>query len=128
MDARFTIDVDSARHLVRLTLGGFFLPADVERFRIARDGAHRQLRCAPNQHVTIADISAMNIQGQDSVMAFAGVIGQPESRSRRIAFVVGRSLATKQLQRIVTGDSARFFSDIAEALAWVLDERGARAA
>jgi hypothetical protein len=120
MDARFSIDVDPRRDLVRITLAGFFKPADVERFLAARDEAHRKLACAPNAHVTLADVREMAIQSQDAVAAFGALLADPRHRSRRLAFVFASSLARNQLLRAAEGRGAKLFGTIEEAEAWLL--------
>lgn len=120
MDAHFEIRVDAQRDLVHITLSGFFLAEDIARFQAARDTAHARLRCAPNRHVTITDIREMKVQAQESVMAFASLLSDPTQRSRKLAFIVGPSLARSQLMRAATGRSdTRFFGDPHSARAWL---------
>ncbi|MGR6329932.1 hypothetical protein ACU5AX_12765 [Sphingomonas sp. XXL09] len=125
MHATFDITVDPGRALVRIVMAGFFEPQDVARFVAARDLAHRRITCAPNQHVTLVDIRHMAIQSQDIVARFQAVLGAPATRSRRIAFVVGASLARKQIVRAAEGRGARFFLDPAEAEAWLMQPEAA---
>lgn len=120
--ADFSITVDVQRSLVRMTMSGFFAADDIARFVQARDAAHRQLLSAPNQHVTLVDIREMQIQAQDSVAAFQRVLANPVIRSRRLAFVVARSLARLQVQRAADTRDAAYFADVADAERWLLDE------
>ncbi|WP_156348101.1 hypothetical protein [Sphingomonas sp. Leaf231] len=115
-----SFDVEPARDLVRITLTGFFTPDDVARFVAARDAAHAQLRCAPNAHATLVDMRAMQIQSQATVEAFQRVLGDPRMASRRLAFVVARSLARLQIKRAAAEREASFFTAIEDAEAWVL--------
>lgn len=128
MDARFAIDVDPHRDLVRITLAGFFTPADVQRFAAARDAAHRRLACAPNRHLTLADVREMAIQTQEAVAAFAAVLADPRYQSRKLAFVFASSLARNQLLRAAQGRGAGLFAEPAEAEAWLLADDAAAAA
>ncbi len=108
---------------MRITMSGFFDPAHIHRFANARDEAHRSLRSRPNQHVTLVDIREMQIQSQDSVTAFQRLLGDPASRSRKIAFVVTRSLARMQLKRAVADRSAGYFDEnIDAAERWLLED------
>ncbi|VVT13045.1 conserved hypothetical protein [Sphingomonas sp. EC-HK361] len=125
--ADFSIVVDPQQSLVRITLAGFFEADEIARFTQARNTAHRQLLSAPNQHVTLVDIRDMQIQAQDSVAAFQRVLADPASQSRRIAFVVARSLARLQAQRAAADRGAAYFADVAEAERWLLDESAAAA-
>jgi hypothetical protein len=52
MTAKFSIDVEPNRDLVRITMSGFFQHADIAEFVEARRIAHQALRCAPNAHLT----------------------------------------------------------------------------
>lgn len=119
MMPRMSFDVEPERDLVRITLAGFFTPADVDRFVAARDAAHAQLRSAPNAHVTLVDMRAMQIQSQETVAAFQRVLTDPRAVSRRLAFVVARSLARLQIKRAAAEREAAYFTTIEDAEAWV---------
>lgn len=120
MGARFSIDVDVVRDLVRVTLAGTFAPADVARLIATRDTAHEHLRCAPNRHVTLVDIRTMRIQEQDTVAAFRQMLADPHKAARRLAFVVSPSLARLQARRAAGDRVAMFFTTIEDAERWVL--------
>jgi len=122
MKAEFSFKVEPARDLVRIRMAGFFRPADIAAFLEARRVAHRKLRCPPNAHVTLTDIRGMDIQSQDIVDAFQAMLAAPEYRSRRLAFVVGYTLARAQAIRALESRAARWFNDPAEAEAWLLAE------
>jgi len=128
MSAEFHIDVDSARNLVRITMSGFYSAADIEAFLVAREAAHRRLACAPNAHLTLNDLRGMKIQSQDAVVAFRRLLADPAYRSRRLAFVIDRTLARAQLERALADRDARCFSSCEEAEAWLLEGRVNRAA
>ncbi|WP_114951869.1 hypothetical protein [Sphingosinicella terrae] len=119
MSAHFTIDVDPARDLVRISMSGLFEEADIERFLEARRLAHARLVCPPNCHVTLNDLRDMKIQPQDSVAAFRQMLSDPHYRSRRLAFVVAPTLAKMQLLRAIGGRNARFFEHPEEAEDWL---------
>jgi hypothetical protein len=119
MSADFAIDVDAARDLVRIRMSGFFTPEDIDAFLAARAVAHTQLRCGSNQHLTLNDLSDMKIQSQDSVEMFRAMLADPAYRSRRLAFVIGRTLARTQLQRALDRRTARCFDDSWAAEAWL---------
>jgi hypothetical protein len=123
MTPSFLIEVDAGRSLVRISLSGFFNPDDVNRFVEARDDAHRQLRCGPNEHLTLVDIRDMQIQSQDIVEAFATMLSKPECKSKRIAFIVTQSLARLQIKRAASGRGAGYFNDDPVAAeAWLLGD------
>lgn len=120
MDGRFDIHVDPVTSLVRIDLAGFFTVETLERFVATRAMAYQQLRCRPNQHLSLTDIRGMKIQSQEIVAAFGAILADPAYRSRRLAFVVASSLARMQLQRAIGTRDARCFTDPEEAERWVL--------
>jgi hypothetical protein len=122
MSAEFSIQVDPQNDLVRIRMAGFFRQADIAEFLEARRQAHEQLSCAPNAHLTINDIRGMSIQSHDVVDAFRAMLAAPEYRSRRLAFVVGYTLARSQAIRALESRAARWFEDPAKAEAWLFAE------
>jgi hypothetical protein len=121
MSATYSIHAEPERDLVRITMAGLFTPEDIEGFYKARDLAHAKLTCGRNAHLTINDLRGMKIQPQESVAGFQQMLGAPEYRSRRLAFVIGRTLARSQLQRALAGrgPDTRCFDSVAEAEAWL---------
>lgn len=103
-------------------MSGLFTPEDVARFLAARHEAHAALGCAPNRHLTLNDVREMNIQPQQTVAAFHALLAGSEHRSRRLAFVVGPTLARSQLMRALAGRHSRCFGTVAEAEAWLFEE------
>lgn len=122
MAGSYSFDIDERRDLVLMTLGGFFSPGEIEAFDDARRLAYRQLRCAPNQHVTLIDMRETVIQSQDAVDAFTRSIGDPETRSRKVAFVVSKSLARLQVKRVAADRDAGYFTTLADAERWLFGE------
>jgi len=120
MKAKFDISVDVERSLVRMTMSGFFSSEDIAQFVIARDVAHHLLRCRANEHLTLVDIREMDIQAQDCVVAFQRVLANPSKVSKRLAFVVARSLARMQIKRAADNRDASYFSEADEAEHWLL--------
>ncbi|MEP9358608.1 hypothetical protein [Sphingomonas sp. KR3-1] len=119
MSAEFSFDVDPARSLVRIRMSGFFAPEDIAAFLAARTEAHARLTCGPNQHFTINDLRDIKIQAQESVELFRDLLADPAYRSRRLAFVIGKTLARTQLQRALDRRCARCFDDPWAAEAWL---------
>lgn len=127
MSADFSFQVDPSRDLVRIRMGGFFTLDDIGAFLAARHEAHKQLACGRNQHVTLNDIRDMKIQSQEIVDAFREMLAAPDYRSRRLAFVVGPTLARTQVMRALDRREAQCFEDMWRAEAWLL-AKNARAA
>jgi hypothetical protein len=122
MTATFSFHVEPDRDLVRISMSGFFHRADIANFVEARRVAHQELRCPPNAHLTINDLRGMGIQSQDMVDAFQEMLAAPEYRSRRLAFVVGYTLARAQAIRALESRDARWFDDPGKAEAWLFGD------
>jgi len=120
MEATFSIVNDVPHGLMRITMAGFFATADIARFAAARDRALVALRTRPNDHLTLVDIRAMDIQAAESVAAFGQLLADPRTVSRKIAFVVDRSLAAMQIRRAAQGRDSRYFEGVEEAENWLL--------
>lgn len=126
MNHAYSVTVDVARDLLRIHLSGFFTPADIGGLTEARRKTLARLRCGPNRHVTITDVREMKIQSQDAVAQFQAFAADPACRARRLAFVVGGSLARMQVGRVAHERDARFFDNMADAEAWVFQPDGMR--
>lgn len=122
MAGSYSFEIDEGRDFVLMTLGGFFSPEEIEAFDRARRTAYRKLRCAPNQHVTLIDMRETVIQSQDAVDAFTRSVSDPETCSRKVAFVVSKSLARLQVKRVASSRHAGYFSTFAEAEAWLFQD------
>lgn len=125
MHPGFSFEVDSRRNLVRFVLTGLFMPEDVSAFLEARRKAHAKLTCAPGQHVTLTDLRAIKILPQETVGAWAAHLTDPQTRVRRLAFLVGPTLVRSQLMRALAGRDSRrtrCFTDHAEAEAWLMED------
>ena len=96
---------------------------DIDAFIEARRRAHAELRCPPNAHLTLNDVTGMLIQPQETVAAFQAMLAAPEYRSRRLAFIVPPTLARNQLMRaLASRGEGRCFEDPDEAEAWLFHE------
>jgi hypothetical protein len=122
MKAEFSFEVDAGRDLVRIRMAGFFTRTDIADLVDARGAAHEALECAPNAHLTLIDIRGMDIQAHDIVDGFRDILAAPEYRSRRLGLVVSNTLARSQAIRAIENRQARWFTDPAQAEAWLLAE------
>ena len=96
----------------------------VEQRRIA----FLRLRCGPGQHVTQCDLRECQVSTQEVLNAFADVLGDPETRARRIAFVTGSGLLRRQIRRMLKPKRARCFDGATDTLTWLRELQGARSA
>ena len=125
MHPAFSFEVDGRRNLIRFVLTGLFTPDDVSAFLEERRKAHSKLTCASGQHVTLTDLRAIKILPQGSVDAWTAHLTDPQTRVRRLAFLVGPTLVRSQLMRALAGRDSRHtrcFTDQAKAEAWLLEE------
>ena len=123
MDGAFHFRVVPDRDLIVTTIAGFFDDAVFARYLAARAAAFRELRCGPNQHLSLSDLREMKIQSQEIVAQFATLLAQPAHQSKRLGLVIGSSLARMQLSRALgtrAGANAQLFLDYREAEQWVL--------
>lgn len=119
MKATHSIDVDPTG-FVRYTLGGFFDDASVAALGAERAAKFPLLRTAPNQHVTLCDVTRCAIQSQEALAALGGILADPQWRARRVAFVVGGALARMQVRRLVEHmPHVQCFDDSPSAEAWL---------
>jgi len=121
MNAYYSIVVDRARGALRIAMGGFFMHSDVDAFQSEVYMKLAQLGLRPNQHLMLCDVREMKIQMQEIVAAFSHVVGNPRSRSKRLAFVTGSSLSRLQAKRLSNRDGIAYFADMALAQAWLFD-------
>lgn len=123
MSGWFRIEVEREDALVRLTMGGFFSADTIVEMRRGIVDAIATLSCFPNDHVTLCDIRDMDIQAQERVEEFAGVVGSDDVRSRLLAFVTAKSLARMQAKRLTSREGVDFFTDVPAAERWLHQPR-----
>jgi hypothetical protein len=117
----YSIELDSQRHLLRITMSGFFEEADIFQFVVARDKAISELTAKSDHRFTLVDIREMQIQSQESVNAFQRVLSNPATISKPVAFVVSASLARLQIRRAAADRTAEYFTSLEAAEKWLLD-------
>lgn len=128
MAGKFTFRIDRSRGLVRIAMHGFYDLSDVASFFEARRTAHAELGLPPNRHLTLNDLRGMQIQKQEVIEAFQLGLAAPEEKARKLAIVVDAAMAKGQASRAIASDDTRYFTDLAEAEAWLFAEEGDRAA
>jgi hypothetical protein len=128
MAAKFTFRIDRSRGLVRIAMHGFYDLGDVAAFFDARRTAHAELGLPPNQHLTLNDLRGMHVQKQEVIEAFQLGLGAPEEKARRLAIIVDAAMARGQATRAIASPDTRYFTDLAEAEAWLFAEEDGRAA
>ena len=117
----YRIEVDARRHLLRLTLEGFWDADTVRAFARDEQAAVARLRCARGEHLVLADLSGFTIQSQEVVAMCKAFIDNATNASKRLALVAGDGLARIQYKRVMGRAQMQMFTTIAEAEAWLLD-------
>ncbi len=111
--------------MLHYRLAGFFEREELIAFNLAADAAFMRLSCGPNQHVSLINVSDCSLQSQAVVAGFQHMLGRPQRRALRTAFVLKNSLSRMQVRRLIEGrEDAAMFDDEASALTWL---RGAHA-
>lgn len=121
MSGDFSIETYPDRGLMKVRMWGFFSIDDVARYRDAIGRAGAVLGGSPADHLMVNDISDMNIQSQDVVAAFRGIVADPKYARRKVGFVAASTLARMQLSRIIGSRTARIFLCPVEAEAWLFE-------
>lgn len=121
MKAEYAIVIDRPHGALHVSMGGFFTQADVEAFLLEVYAKLDALGLPQNAHLMLCDVREMKIQTQKIVGAFSQVVGNPRSRSKRLAFVTGSSLSRLQARRLTQREGVAYFSDMAEARGWLFD-------
>ncbi len=125
MSGRFTFTLERDRGLVRISMHGFYGLEDVAAFFEARRQALAALGLPRNAHLTLNDLRDMKIQAQDVIQAFQKGLAVPEEKARRLAIVVDATMARGQANRAIASADTRYFTDPAEAEAWLFAEEAA---
>jgi hypothetical protein len=120
-NASYSIELDTERHLLRITMAGFFTEQDIALFVAARDKAIAELTAQSDHRFTLVDIREMQIQSQESVTAFQRVLSNPATISKPVAFVVSASLARLQIRRAAADRNAEYFTSLEAAENWLLN-------
>lgn len=113
--------LDRQRRLLTYVARGFLEEDEVSRLVESKDELLRSLGGDLNDHVTLADVSACQIQSQTVAVRLTAMIGDRRSLPRRMAFVTGPgSLVRMQLRRMIQGaETAQMFIDRDAAEAWL---------
>jgi hypothetical protein len=122
------VTVDAAQRLVTYTIVGFLDAELARRLGERQTAAMAQLRCSANMHLTMIDISRCKIQPQDVIETFRGILADSRYQARKLAVVVGSSLAKMQIRRVLHRDTVTYVETAAEARRWLLSVAGCSAA
>ncbi len=116
--------VDRSHALVNLTVDGFVTSADIAAGAQSLHAAIRSLGDRMGRHVTMYDLTRLQVASGSVLDDFAVFFTEPAFRAiwaRRVAFVTTSPLVTRQMERI-RRDRAdmRIFDQRTAAIAWLL--------
>lgn len=119
-----SIHVDPARKLVDVRLRGFLTPEDASWIGEEVRAAIRTLGDEVGSHVTLYDVSEMQVAPGETIEMVQRTFAHPQVRllwARKVAFVTESALGRMQLQRLQTArPDVELFADRESALAWLL--------
>lgn len=120
-----SIQVDVARKLIDLRIGGLITPEDAAWIGEELRAAIRTLGADVGKHVTLYDGSGVHVVPQETVELIKHTLDNPAVRAmwaRKIAFVVSTALARLQAQRLreVRPDLG-IFDDRESAIDWLME-------
>ncbi|UZK65676.1 hypothetical protein [Sphingomonas sp. M1-B02] len=120
-----TINVDRARKLVDVRLTGFLSPEDVAWTGEEVRAAIRTLGDDVGKHVTLYDVSEIQVAPAATVEALQRTFTNPTVRTmwaRKVAFVTPSALTRLQVQRLREArEDIGIFENRAQAIEWLLD-------
>lgn len=108
----YAIATEPARHLIRVTLSGFWDAATFARFKTDAREAALSLGCAPGTHCVIADASDAAIQSQEVAALLADYM---RGKHFRFAFVTGNAVIRLQARRVFRETGVIVTATVAEA-------------
>ena len=119
--------VDRSHALVSLTATGFFSTADLADAAATLHATIRSLGPAMGSHVTLYDLTGLEIVAQPVLAAFALYVTDrryAEIWARRVALVTRSAAVGLQMGRVSADrDDLKVFGDRGAAIAWLLAAR-----
>lgn len=119
------VAVDRVHALVSLTVTGFLGPQDLRDAAGDLHAAIRSLGPRMGQHVTLYDLTGLNVVTREVLDAFTRYFTDAAVAplwARRVALVCGSSLVTLQMGRVSqVRDTLRVFDARPAAVAWLLE-------
>lgn len=116
----FEIRFDSARHVLHLTLSGFWTMATVMHFAAEMSLRTAAIRAQHGTFATLSDARDFPIQSAEVSDRFARIRERGlEKNMGPTAIVVASQLSKLQAERVLKADQIRVFLDLAQAEAWL---------
>ncbi len=117
------VNTNRSRRMLTLTASGFLSLDDVTSGAQGIHDGIAELGGDPQDHVTLYDLSAVDVASQDVVLLFRDFMANPAYASmlgRKIAFVTGSSLFTMQLRRVAKDvGQIEIFTERLSATRWL---------
>lgn len=121
------VTVDRVQAMVCMTAGGFFDEADLLAAATDLHAAIRSLGARAGKHVTLYDLTALQVVPPPIVDRFAAYFTEAYMQplwARRVALVAGSPLVLLQMERVAkVSGTIRVFGDRRTAVTWLLADR-----
>lgn len=118
------VSVNRGQRLVSMTISGFVHPAEVAAAATDLHAAIRRLGGEQGTHVTLYDLSNVDIAGAETIAQFRNYFVEPRFASiwaRKVALVTQSALFALQLKRVrQERTNIRTFASRSGALTWLL--------
>lgn len=120
----YKVVVDRSHAMVNMEADGFIAASDLEAAAKALHAAIRSLGDRVGRHVTLYDLTGLQVAAPKVLETFGGYFTRPEYRdiwARRVALVTRSPMVTRQMARLTQGRTdMRIFEERRVAVAWLL--------
>lgn len=116
----YSLRYDAERGFIRMVVQGFWDIPTVEACTAEMLPLLKAARAGGGRALVLSDARDFPVQSAEVGAAFGRMEAVTGHLRDRMAMVVGSTLSKMQGQRTVAGSTTEFFTDIAEAEAWLL--------
>jgi len=120
MTAKYEFSLDHARHLLRITMRGYWTIEDLHAFVGERRVVLTKAGWTAGNHVCLIDLRDYAVQSKEFHTEAHKVASDPRNKLARLAILHSSVLVKMQGDRTIPDDNRRFFDVEAEAIAWLM--------
>jgi hypothetical protein len=118
----YTIDVDSDRRFMRVTLSGFWNIQTVSAFLSEIEHKESKLKAAGKPYFVMTDLTEFPVQTREIADELEHHLKAWSNAGAFSAIISSSALAELQVKRIAEGGNRRYFSSKNEAMDWLISE------
>jgi hypothetical protein len=118
----YTIDVDSDRRFMRVTLSGFWNIQTVSAFLAEIEYKESKLKAAGKPYFVMTDLTEFPVQTREIADELEHHLKAWSNAGAFSAIISSSALAELQVKRIAEGGNRRYFSSKNEAMDWLISE------